>query len=100
MFLAGVLPRPRKPSLSNVNHTIKLLVDVLLEFFDPGIWYSQMVRHKQGCRVQAILVPVISDMLAARQAGGFASLMATSFCMLCNLKIQDIENLDRSTWPE
>jgi len=100
MFLAGVLPRPRKPSLSDVNHTIKLLVDVLLEFFDPGVWYSQMVRHKQGCRVQAILVPVVSDMLTAQQAGGFASLTATSFCMLCNLKIQDIENLDRSTWPE
>ena len=40
MFLAGVIPGPRKPSLSDVNHSIKLLVDVLLEFFDPGIWLS------------------------------------------------------------
>jgi len=40
MFLAGVIPGPRKPSLSNVNHTTKLLIDVLLKFFDPGIWYS------------------------------------------------------------
>ena len=39
-------------------------------------------------------------MLAAQQAGGFASPTATFFCTLCNLKIQDIENLDKCTWPE
>ena len=39
-------------------------------------------------------------MLAARQAGGFASPTATFFCTLCNLNIQDIENLDKRTWPE
>lgn len=100
MFLAGVIPGPRKPSLSDVNHSTKLLVDILLEFFDPGVWYSRTARHRQGCRVRAILVPVVSDMLAARQAGGFASPTATFFCTLCNLKIQDIENLDKPTWPE
>ncbi len=99
MFLAGVIPGPRKPSLSNINHSLKLLVDVLLEFFDPGVLYSQTARHKQGCRVRAILVPVVSDMLAARQAGGFASPTATYFCMRCNLKVQDIENLDKYSWP-
>jgi hypothetical protein len=100
MFLAGIIPGPRKPSLSDVNHSIKLLVDILLEFFDPGVWYSRTAKHSHGRRVRAILVPVVSDMLAARQAGGFASPTATFFCTLCNLKIQDIENLDRRTWPE
>jgi hypothetical protein len=38
-------------------------------------------------------------MLAAQKAGGFASATATNFCTCCNLKIQDIENIDRSTWP-
>ena len=100
MFLAGIIPGPKKPSLSDTNHSLKLLVEVLLEFFDPGVWYSRTARHGQGCRVRAILVPVVSDMLAARQAGGFASPTATNFCTCCNLKIQDIENIDRSTWPE
>jgi hypothetical protein len=100
MFLAGIIPGPNKPSLSNTNHSLKLLVDVLLEFFDPGVWYSRTARHGQGCRVRAVLVSVVSDMLAARQAGGFASATATNFCTCCKLKIQDIENLDRSTWPK
>ena len=99
MFLAGILPGPKKPSLSDINHSINLLVDVLREFFDPGVLYSRTARHSHGCRVRAILVPVVADMLAARQAGGFASPTATFFCTLCNLKIQDIENLDKRTWP-
>jgi hypothetical protein len=100
MFLAGVIPGPKKPSLSDINHSLKVLVEVLVEFFEPGVWFSRTARHAQGCRVRAILVPVVSDMLAARQAGGFASPTATNFCTCCGLKIQDIENLDRSTWPE
>ena len=100
MFLVGIIPGPKKPSLSDINHSLKLLVEVLLEFFEPGVWYSRTARRSQGCRVRAILVPIVSDMLAARQAGGFASPTATKFCTCCDLNVQDIENLDRSTWPE
>jgi Transposase family tnp2 len=99
MFLAGIIPGPRKPSLSDINHSIKLLVDVLLEFFDPGVWYSRTARHMDGCRVRAILVSVVSDMPAARQAVGFSSPTSTLFCTRCNLKIQDIENIDKRDWP-
>jgi hypothetical protein len=100
MFLAGIIPGPRKPLLSDINHSLNILVNILLEFFDPGALDSQMVRHKLGCRVRAILVPVVADMLAVRQAGGFASLTATYFCTGCSLKVQDIENLDMHSWPQ
>jgi hypothetical protein len=100
MFLAGIIPGPKKPSLSDINHSISLLVDVLREFFDPGVFYSRTARHTLGCRVRAILVSVVADMPAARQAGGFASPTATYFCTLCHLSIQDIENLDKQAWPE
>src|SRR6267154_6118094 len=37
IFLAGTIPRPKKPSLSDINHSINILVDDLHEFFDPSI---------------------------------------------------------------
>ena len=49
MFLTGIIPGPKKPLLSDINHSLKILVDVLLKFFDPGVLYSQTARHKQGC---------------------------------------------------
>jgi Transposase family tnp2 len=48
MFLAGIIPGPSKPLLSDINHSIKLLVDVLLEFFDSGVWYSYMAKYRFG----------------------------------------------------
>ena len=45
MFLAGIIPGPKKPSLSNINHSLKLLIDVLLEFFEPSMWYSRTARY-------------------------------------------------------
>jgi hypothetical protein len=32
IFLTGIIPGPKKPLLSDSNHSIKLLVDVLLDF--------------------------------------------------------------------
>lgn len=100
MFLAGIIPELKKPSLSDVNHSTKLLVNIILEFFDPGVLYFHIAKHSHGHQVWAILMPIVLNMLAAWQAGGFASPTVTSFCTLCNLKIQDIENIDRHTWPE
>jgi Transposase family tnp2 len=34
MFLASIISGPKKLSLSDINHSLKPLVDVLLEFFD------------------------------------------------------------------
>ncbi|KAI0311825.1 hypothetical protein OF83DRAFT_1039717, partial [Amylostereum chailletii] len=52
-----------------------------------------------GHLVRAILVPLTSDMLAARQAGGFSSATSHHFCTCCGLDINDIENIDKHTWP-
>lgn len=38
-------------------------------------------------------------MLAARQLAGFSSAMSTFFCTCCYLPIQDIENIDKASWP-
>ena len=45
------------------------------------------------------MIPLVCDMLAARQLAGLGSATSTWFCTFCLLTIQDIENLDKSTWP-
>jgi hypothetical protein len=99
MFLVGVIPGPDKPSKEQINPYLQLVVEDLLEFWTPGVFFSRTYRHQLGKLYKAMLIPVISDMLALRQALGLAAPTAHYFCTFCDLDIDDIEVLDKAEWP-
>lgn len=39
IFLFGVIPSPKELSLTQINHLLELLVDVLLELWDVGVYF-------------------------------------------------------------
>jgi len=85
MYLAGVVPGPREPSLTQINHLLRPLVNELLEFWDPGVWYTRTPSCASGKLVRAALVPLICDLKAARQVMGHGSHSAKKFCSVCSL---------------
>lgn len=99
MYLVGVIPGPEKPSLDEINHALRILVDDLVVCYRQGVWYSRTVKYPDGRLVRVALGPVVSDLLAARQTVGFGSANARLFCHCCYLDISEIENLDVGTWP-
>jgi len=99
MYLAGVIPGPSKPSLEQINHALSLLVSELLEFW-RGVYFTRTFKFPGGRFSKGAMIPLVSDMLAARQVAGFGSVTSTLFCTSCTLTIQDIENLLKHTWPE
>ena len=99
MYLAGVIPGPSKPSLAQINHVLSLLVIELLEFW-KGVYYTRTYKFLGGRFSKGAMIPLVCDMLAARQVAGFGSVTSTFFCTFCLLTIQDIENLQKHTWPE
>lgn len=98
MYLAGVIPGPGKPSLDQINHVLSLLVEELLDFW-RGVFYTTTLASASGLLTKGALITLVCDMLAARQLSGFSSATSTWFCTFCLLAIQDIENLDESSWP-
>lgn len=98
MYLAGVIPGPGKPSLDQINHVLCILVQELLEFW-RGVFYTITFASATGLLMKGALIPLVCDMLAARQLSGLGSATSTWFCTFCLLTIQDIENLDESSWP-
>ena len=98
MYLAGVIPGPGKPSLDQINHVLSLLVLELLDFW-RGIFYTITFAAASGLLTKGAMIPLVCDMLAARQLCGLGSATSTWFCTFCLLTIQEIENLDKSTWP-
>lgn len=98
MYLAGVIPGPGKPSLDQINHALSLVVTELLEFW-KGVYYTIILTSPSGCLTKGAMIPLVCDMLSARQLTGLSSATSTLFCTFCHITIQDIENLDKSTWP-
>jgi hypothetical protein len=94
----GVIPD--KPSMDEINHHLQLVVENLLEFWDPGVYFSRTFRRKSGRLFKGMLVPLVADLVAARQATGLpGSLTAHSFCTFCDLDHDDIDILDPAEWP-
>lgn len=99
MYLCGVIPGPKKPSLEQINNFIRPLVNELLEFWNPGVFFSRTAHHRHGRAVVLALIPLVCDVLGARQVGGFLSHAATLFCSFCYLPADMIESLDMGSWP-
>jgi hypothetical protein len=99
LYLAGVIQG--KPSTYQINHYLELIVKDFLELWYPGVFFSRTHKHQLGKLFKAMLVPVVCDMLAARQVIGYANSPTSHyFCTLCDLDIHDILVLDRRDWPQ
>ena len=94
MYLAGIIPGPREPSLTQINHLLRPLIDELLEFWDPGVWYAHTPLYRCGRLVRAALVPLICDLKAARQVMGHGSHSAKKFCSICGQTWERCDELD------
>ncbi|KAJ2912519.1 hypothetical protein MD484_g7899, partial [Candolleomyces efflorescens] len=100
MYLAGVIPGPSKPSNDQINHYLKLVVDDFKSFWHPGVHFTRTFKYRSGRLAKAMLIPIVCDLLGARQVIGYAAApSAHYFCTVCDLDIDDIEIIDRTQWP-
>ncbi|KAF9521370.1 hypothetical protein CPB83DRAFT_742670, partial [Crepidotus variabilis] len=73
-------------------------VDDLCLLWDKGLFLSKTSTYPNGRPVRAAMVPLICDLPAARRAVGLGSHSSTHFCSECDLTLQDINDLDSTTW--
>jgi hypothetical protein len=96
MFLFGIIPGPSEPPLTCLNHYLRILVDMLLEFWFTGIRFSRTWAYYYGRVVWCALICVVSDLLAARKISGFASIHHTQMCALCHCTRAQQDSLNDS----
>lgn len=98
MYCVGIIPGPHEPSLDQINHFLRLLVDELEEFDDPGVFYNRTAKYPKGRVVRCVVIPLVCDLPAARQMAGFSSHAALTFCSLCKLSLRDTDDLNHTCW--
>ena len=82
MFLAGVIPGPKEPSLT-LKQYLSPLVDEFLVFWDPGVRFSHTCKFPEGRLILCALILVVCDLLATRKAIGYAACSHERFCNVC-----------------
>ncbi|KAF8575019.1 hypothetical protein K439DRAFT_1649673 [Ramaria rubella] len=87
MYLVGIVPGPKQPSLTQWNHFVRPLVDQLDVFYNHGFFLTQTPQYSNGCTARGALIPIIADLHAAWQLTAFGAF------------IQDIEEVDPMKWP-
>ncbi|TFY53450.1 hypothetical protein EVJ58_g9445 [Rhodofomes roseus] len=96
--LVGIIPGPNEPSLHQLNHFLRPLVDEMLVLWNAGLRLNQTALHVSGRLVRAAIIPLICDLPALRKAAGFAGHSSKHFCSFCLLKRSDINDISRP-WP-
>ena len=98
MFLAGIIPGPKEPSMQEINHFLKPLVDDLLDSYVNGVRYMRTWKHPDGRNTRSALALIICDLPAGRQALGVTGPQSANFCSYCKLQLKNINNLDVESW--
>ena len=99
IYLCGLIPGPKEPSVDATNHFLVPLINDLNVSYLRGIRYSQTHRYPKGRTSRSAIVPVIADTMASKKITGNCSHSATYFCSRCRLQRGCIGNLDPSSWP-
>jgi hypothetical protein len=95
MFVFCVFPGPKEPSLEQINNVLRTLIDDFVRFWSPGVYYPRTPMHPDGRLVQAAIVLLLGDLLAARKMSGI-----NRWCTQCPLAAVDTDNLQLETWPQ
>lgn len=98
MYLVGIVPGPKPPSLTQSNHFIRPLVTHLDVFWTRGLYFNSTPEHPGGRVAKGAVIPLICDLHAARQMGAFGSVGSKFFCTFCGLLLQEIEDVNPEHW--
>lgn len=98
LYVVGIIPGPKEPSLDEVNHFLHPLVDFFLSAWQNGTWFTKTVEHPGGRLPRSVIVLAVNDLPAARKVMGFAGPTAAHLCNLCWLEKSEISNFACETW--
>ncbi|KIJ59125.1 hypothetical protein HYDPIDRAFT_65665, partial [Hydnomerulius pinastri MD-312] len=98
LYLVSVIPGPREPSLDEVNHFLRPLIDFFLPAWKTSTWFTRTTDHPTGRLARSVIALAINDLQAVCKIGGFAAPTAIHLCNLCWLQKSDISNFDCEGW--
>ena len=99
IYLYAALPGPREPSTLELNHLIRPLMDMLVDNYANGVFYSATFASSVGHGSRSAVAVHIHDLPGAKRALGLAGIGSTNnLCGYCKVSKADISNFDLDTF--
>jgi Transposase family tnp2. len=83
MYIAGIIPGPSEPLLTDLNHYLHPLIDDLKASWENGVIFSRTALHPTGRMTRSAIIAAVCDLPAARQAAGLAGHSSHFYCSVC-----------------
>jgi len=84
IYVAGIIPGPREPSLEEVDHFMKPLIEGFLELWDPGVFFNRTANFPSGKVIRCAIIPFVADTVGSRKTVG------SPRCILCGLIHEEV----------
>ncbi|EIN06944.1 hypothetical protein PUNSTDRAFT_39432, partial [Punctularia strigosozonata HHB-11173 SS5] len=84
LYLAGLVPGPREPTLTELNHYIRFIVDDFLVGWHDGFFLSRTALYESGRLMRVALANVVCDLPAAWKMAALAPSTSRKFCNVCD----------------
>lgn len=100
VYLVCIIPGPKEPTVTQLNHLLKPIVADFLKLWYSGVRFSRTAQKQFGRTVKCAIIPVVCDLPALRKTAGYAGHSAHNFCSFCRVQKGDIAaNFNFEDWP-
>ena len=98
LYVLGVIPGPREPSLDEINHFLCPVVECFLPAWKNSTWFTKTDQHPEGRLACSVIAVAVNDLPATWKIGGFAGPTPANFCNIFWLQKLDISKILCETW--
>ena len=86
LFLVGIIPGPKEPSVEEIGHFIEPIVDMLDRSWRDSTKFDCTESSDCGRTEHSMLMVIVMDFIASQKITGVASHSSKNFlCSLCGL---------------
>jgi hypothetical protein len=94
-----IIPGPKEPSLTELNHYMKPIVSHFVQGWTQGVNFSRTALCPHGRRARYAIAAAVMDLKAARQAAALAQANGHYHCSVCQCRGKaTLGNTDWKNW--
>jgi Chromo (CHRromatin Organisation MOdifier) domain/Transposase family tnp2 len=84
LYLAGIIPGPFEPRLTDINHYVRPVINDMVIAWDRGFHITRTPKYSEGRNTRSAIAIVVNDLPAARKTAGLGSHGFHIYCSVCD----------------